>query len=102
MKINTLTMSVAALAFAAVSAFGQEAAINSQANPDKSLTMAKIYAQRQAEEEQIAARLEKQYQGWTKSPNPYSSAKNLAAYYRQLAETARAHAAEQERLAQAR
>jgi hypothetical protein len=99
MKINTLTMSVATLAFAAVSAFGQEAVINNQANLDKYLAMAKTYAQRQAEEEQIAARLEKQYEGWTKSPNPYRSAKNLAAYYRQLAETARAYAAEQDKLA---
>ena len=60
---------------------------------------ARTYTQKQAEEEQIAARLAKQYEGWTKSPNPYRSAVNLAGYYRQQARDASARAAKQDRLA---
>lgn len=57
------------------------------------------YAQKQSEEEQIAAQLKKQYENWTKVPNPYRSAVNLAGHYRQMAKDAAAHAQEQKKLA---
>jgi len=115
MKTRTLKMSVVVLAFAAVSAFGQQEPINSRAELRDALATAKSaadhariafyfhqaateYAQRQAEEEQIAARWEKMYGSWTKSPNPYRSAMNLAAYYGKLASDARAHAREHDKV----
>jgi hypothetical protein len=51
------------------------------------------------DEEQIAARWQKQYEGWSKTPNPYRSAINLAAYYGQLARDTLSRATEQDRLA---
>ena len=61
--------------------------------------IARSYAQKQSEEEQIAAGWRKQYENWTKVPNPYHSAMNLAGYYRQRAKDAKARAQEQNRLA---
>jgi hypothetical protein len=60
---------------------------------------ARSYAGKQAEEERIAAQWQRQYENWSKTPNPYRSAKNLAAYYKERAGDALARAAEQERLA---
>ncbi len=59
------------------------------------------YVRKQTEEEDIAARWKKQYENWTKIPNPYHSAVNLAGYYRQMAKDAAAHAREQNKLATA-
>jgi hypothetical protein len=56
---------------------------------------AKSYMQQAADEEQIAARWKKQYENWTKTPNPYRSAINLASYYRQRANDAILHARQQ-------
>jgi len=109
-------MSVITLVFAALTAFGQEGAIRNQAELRSALATAKtaadhariayyyhqsanVYAQKQTEEEQIAAQWQKQYEGWTKAPNPYSSAKTLVVYYGQLASVALVHAAEQDKLA---
>jgi len=61
--------------------------------------VARSYNQKESEEEQIAARWRKQYGNWSKIPNPYRSAMNLAGYYRQLAKDALAHAGEQLKLA---
>ncbi len=116
MKTQTLKMSAIALVFTAVAAFGQQGTINSKAELRQALATAEsaadharlasyyhhtalVYAGKQAEEEQIADRWEKQYANWSKSPNPYRSAKNLAAYYGQLSKDAAAHAAEQDKLA---
>jgi len=63
--------------------------------------IARSYAQKQGEEEQIAARWRKQYENWTKVPNPYLSAMNLAGYYRQRAKEAVVRAREQSKLATA-
>jgi hypothetical protein len=115
MKTSTLTMSVAALVLAAGMAFGQEGAINSRTELRAALATARTaadhariayyyhraattYAQMQAEEEQIAAKWQAQFGSWTKSPNPYHSAKNLAAYYGKLASDALVHATEQDKL----
>src|SRR5580704_12968036 len=117
MKVKTLAMTAVTLTCAAVTAFGQEGTINSKAELRKALATAVTaadhariafyyhrsadkYSRMQAEEEQIAARWQKQYENWTKSPNPYVSAKNLEASYAQLARDARTHALEQDRLAQ--
>ena len=116
MKMQTLKMSAIALVFTAVAAFGQQGTINSAAELRQALATAEsradhariayyyhhtalVYAGKQAEEEQIANRWQKQYENWSKSPNPYLSAKNLAAYYAQLSRDAAAHAAEQDKLA---
>ena len=116
MKTQALKMSVVLLSFAAVSAFGQQEAINGRAELHGALATASSaadhariayyyhrtaseYAQKQAEEEQIAAQWKKQYGSWTKSPNPYRSAVNLAAYYGKLAGEARTHARDQDKLA---
>jgi hypothetical protein len=116
MKTSTLTMSMAALVLAAGMAFGQEGAISSRTELRTALATARTaedhariayyyhraattYAQKQAEEEQIAAQWQTQFGGWTKTPNPYHSAKNLAAYYGKLANDALVHAAEQDKLA---
>jgi len=116
MKTQTLKMSAIALVFTAVAAFGQQGTINSKAELRQALATAEsaadharlasyyhhtalVYAGKQAEEEQIADRWEKQYANWSKIPNPYQSAKNLAAYYGQLSRDAAAHAAEQDKLA---
>jgi hypothetical protein len=118
MKARTLKMSVVVLFFAAVTAFGQQEPINGRAELRGALATASSaadhariayyyhrtaneYAQKQAEEEQIAARWEKQYGSWTKSPNPYRSAVNLASYYAKLSSDARTHAREQDKLASA-
>jgi hypothetical protein len=63
--------------------------------------VARSYLRQEQEEDQIATRWKKQYENWTKTPNPYRSAVNLAGYYRQLANDATAHARQQERLAAA-
>ena len=60
---------------------------------------ARSYNQKENEEEQIAARWQRQYASWSKTPNPYRSATNLAGYYRQLANDALVHAREQHKLA---
>ena len=116
MKIHTLKMSAIALVFTAVAAFDQQGKINSPAELRQALATAEsgadhariasyyhrtalVYAAKQAEEERTANRWEKQYANWSKSPNPYQTAKNLAAYYRQLSSDAAAHAAEQDKLA---
>jgi len=116
MRTRMLTMSAAALALAALTAFGQDKPIASQTELRASLAAAKTpadhaslaayyrrtaqtWAQKQAEEEQIAARWRKQYENWSKTPNPYSSARNLGAYYGQRAHDALTRAAEQDRLA---
>ena len=116
MKTSALTMSVAALVLAAGMAFGQEEAISSRTELRTALATARTaadhaciayyynraataYAQKQTEEGQVAAQWQAQYGGWTKSPNPYQSAKNLAAYYGKLASDALVHAAEQDKLA---
>ncbi len=115
MKMRTLKMSMVVLTFAAVSAFGQGEPINGRAELRSALASARSaadharialyyhraaaeYTQKQAEEQQIAAKWQPQYGNWTKSPNPYRSAANLAAYYGTLARDARAHAAEQDKL----
>jgi len=61
--------------------------------------IARSYVQKQSEEERIAASWRKQYENWTKTPNPYHSAMNLAGYYRQCAQDAKVHAQEQTKLA---
>jgi hypothetical protein len=121
MKTQTLKMSAIALVFTAVAAFGQQGVgqqttINSKAELRQALATAEsaadharlasyyhhtalVYAGKQAEEEQIADRWQKQYANWSKIPNPYQSAKNLAAYYGQLSSDAAARAAEQDKLA---
>ncbi len=116
MKTQTLKMAAIALVFTAVAAFGQQGTINSQAELRRALATAEsaadharlasyyhhaalVYAGKQAEQEQIANRWQKQYENWSKSPNPYLSAKNLAAYYGQLASDAAARAAQQDKLA---
>jgi 20S proteasome alpha/beta subunit len=116
MKTQSLKMSAIVLVFTAVAAFGQQGTINSAAELRQALATAEsgadharlasyyhhtalVYAGKQAEEERIADRWQKQYANWSKSPNPYLSAKNLAAYYGQLSSDAAARAAEQDRLA---
>jgi hypothetical protein len=116
MKTSTLTMSATALILVAGMAFGQEGLIGNSAELRAALATAKTeadhakiayyyhraatsYAQKRAEEEQIAAKWQAQYGSWSKSPNPYQSARNLAAYYRDLAGDALVHAAEQDKLA---
>ena len=116
MKMQTLKISAIALVLTAVAAFGQQGTINSTAELRQALATAEsradhariasyyhrtalVYAAKQAEEEQIANRWEKQYANWSKSLNPYLSAKNLAAYYRQLSNDAAVRAAEQDKLA---
>jgi len=104
------------LTIAAWSAVGQEGAVpESKADLRRWLAAAKTpkdhakladyfysvamsYAQQQAEEEQIAARWQKQYENWSKTPNPYRSALNLAGYFRQMANDAMEHARQQDRL----
>jgi hypothetical protein len=121
MKMQTLKTSAIGLVFTAVAAFSQQGVsqqgmINGGAELRRALATAEsaadhariasyyhrtalVYAGKQAEEEQIADRWEKQYANWSKSPNPYRSAKNLAAYYGQLSRDAAAHASEQDKLA---
>lgn len=117
---NTLVarLCAIALALAAISLSMEAADITGKAELRKALATAKtpadharladyyeqltlLYARKQSEEEQIAARWKKQYETWTKVPNPYHSAVNLAGYYRQLAKDAAAHAQEQNKLVMA-
>jgi hypothetical protein len=115
MKTRTLKTSVVVLAFAAMSAFGQSKAINGQSGFRAAVAAAETsadhtgiainytrlaaeYAQKQAEELRIATKWGKLYGNWTKSPNPYRSALNLAAYYGKLASEAQVHAREQKSL----
>lgn len=116
MKAGIFAKSVVALALASTTAFGQDKPIASQAELRKSLAAARTpadharlaayyrqtaqsYSQQQAEEERIAAQWRKQYENWSKTPNPYRTARNLAAHYAQRARDAMAHATEQDRLA---
>ena len=116
MRTKTLAMSLATLAVAALTVFGQEGAISSNSELKRALASARTpadhariayyyhqaahsYAQKQSEEEQIAAQWQKQYESWEKSPNPYQSAKSLAAYYAKLARDASTRATEQDKLA---
>jgi hypothetical protein len=113
---KVLAILLATLVMASATAVGQEGQVPNRAELRRALAAARtpadhariagyyrqtaqVYAQKQAEEERIAAKWQRQYEGWSKSPNPYRSAKNLAAYYGQCATSALAHAAEQDRLA---
>jgi hypothetical protein len=116
MTIRIATISMIVLAFGASLAPGQEGGINSKSELRRALLEAKTpedhariayyyhrvagnYTQAQAEEDKIAAQWQTQYENWTKSPNPLRSAKNLSAYYGQLASDASRHANEQDKLA---
>ena len=116
MRTKTFTIAAGALFLAAFTAPGQDGTILNQAELRRSLAaartaadhariavyyrqVAQVYMGKQAEEERIAAQWQKQYERWTKTPNPYQSAKNLAAYYKQRAGDALNHATQQDRLA---
>jgi hypothetical protein len=116
MRTKAFAMAAGALVLAAFTLAGQDGAIRNQADLRRSLASARTaadhariaayyrqaaqaYRQKQAEEEGIAAQWQKQYERWTKTPNPYQSAKNLAAYYGQRAGDALARAMEQDKLA---
>lgn len=110
-----MSVLVVLIACSAITGFAQEA-ISGKAELRRSLATAKTaadhariayyyhrtaneFARKQAEEEQIAERWERQYASWEKSPNPCQSARNLAQYYSQLASEAAAKASEQDKLA---
>jgi hypothetical protein len=59
------------------------------------------FAAQQAEEEQIAEHLFRSFATYTKQPNPYQSARNLARYYAWSARKALSQAARQDELAAA-
>ena len=116
MNTKALTMSAASLILGALAILGQGEPIGNQAELRRALPaaataadhariaayyhqVAQSYIQKQTEEERIAAQWQKQYESWTKTPNPYRSAKNLAAYYGQRAADALVHAREQDSLA---
>jgi hypothetical protein len=99
----------------ALMAFGQSGPITNQRELRRSLASASTpqehariaeyyrasaaaYAAKQAEEERIATQWQRQYENWAKTPNPYQSARNLAAYYRERASDAISQAARQDRL----
>lgn len=116
--MRVITMAVMAGMLAGWTVGGQDGTIDNNADLRRSLAAAKTasdharladyyyraarsYNQKEDEEEQIAARWQKQYGNWSKTPNPYHSAINLAGYYRQLAKDALKHAREQDNLAAA-
>jgi hypothetical protein len=102
MKTGILSKSIVSVMFTALAMFGQEAMAATQPGIDHARAAtyyrqaAATYTQKQVGAEQTAARWQKQFADWTKSPNPYRSATNLAAYYKQAAADAIAHAAERE------
>jgi hypothetical protein len=114
--MRAIMMAAVSGILAAWTVCGQDGAIDNMADLRKSLAAAKTaadharlasyyyraarsYNQKENEEEQIAGRWQQQYGNWSKTPNPYRNAMNLAGYYRQLGNDALAHAREQDKLA---